>query len=354
MRAKNSSALSYIQKHSFVFTAIIIAGFVNSCISFLLTVSIGEFFSLFFQTDSSKARLLARLGLHMDSVTEFFIIFFSLLVIRSIISYFENLETFRLSELYVRDLREKVFTAQMKWEPDEFSNGGYGKYLLRYSNDLKSVQNYFSLGIMGGIKNFLFLLAGLLVLSGIHLKITFILLLLLVFVIATIYTIAALQIPLITMSRSRRSSLLAFVAKSLSGFPRIKTKQSEPIAIRRFMARSENLYLANMRSNRIESLIQISTFFLIFVMLGVLLWQMTMPYISISALDGLTIVLIIMMMHTSLNRILRVPGYLNKGRISLKKIEAVLLKENIAEDNNEIISEQMGKDNSLTAGVILE
>ncbi|MER3498674.1 MAG: hypothetical protein C4308_08615 [Chitinophagaceae bacterium] len=50
---------SHLRRHWVAFTAIVCIGFLNSTVSFLLPVSIGEFFTLQFHTASSKSKLLA-------------------------------------------------------------------------------------------------------------------------------------------------------------------------------------------------------------------------------------------------------------------------------------------------------
>lgn len=324
MKTKSNFVSAHIRKYPFAFAGILLAGFVNSTASFLLPVSIGEFFTLQFHTGSSKAKLLTRLGVHLETIQHFFLFFVVLLIIKAITSYLENLGTYRQGELFVKNIREKIFASQINWEISSLSRGTYGKYLLRYSNDMKSVQNYFMKGILDGAKNLLFLLTGLFMLSSIHLMLTLILFSLLLLIKITIYFLSAYQKPFISASRTNRSSLLAFVAKKLSGFEKLKRNQTEQDTIENFNLKSENLYRANMRSNKIESLLQSSASSLIFVMIGILLWQMTMPFVHISAGHGLMVILMVMMMQGALKKILKVPGYLNKGNISLEKINKLL------------------------------
>lgn len=324
MNKEERFVYEHIRKNPFSFTGTLLAGFVNSCVSFLLPVSIGEFFTLYFHTGSSKGKLLAWLGLQLDTIQEFYQLFIILLLLKTTLSFLESFGSYWQGELFVKDLREKLFVFQINWHPALLSKKSYGKYLLRYSNDMKSIQNYFTRGIMDGIKNLFFLITGLCVLASIHLRLTLILFSLLLITIGIIYFIAKYQKPSIKTSRSHRSSLLAFVTRSFSGFEKLKQQQAESITIENFNNRSDNLYKANMRSNRIESLLQSSSHFLIFTMIGILLWQMTMPYSRISAGDGLMMILMIMMMQGALRKILKVPGYLNKGNISLQKISKIM------------------------------
>ncbi len=338
MNKKNQFVSEHIRKYPFSVGGIILAGFVNSCVSFLLPVSIGEFFAVHFHTGSSKGKLLSWIGMHIDTIQGFYLLFITLLLLRAVLSYAESFGSYRQGELFAKNLRENLFASQISWPPDLLSKNLYGKYLLRYSNDMKAVQNYFTRGIMEGIKNVLFLLTGLFMLSRIHFTLTIILFSILLLILTVTYFISRLQRPSISASRSHRSSLLAFVTKSFSRFEKLKLNREEADAIENFNTRSDNLYHANMRSNRIESLLQSSSYLLVFSMIGILLWQMTMPYSRISASDGLMMILMVLIMQGALRKILKVPGYLNKGQISLQKIDKLLKHKNILSEPDTIHS----------------
>lgn len=324
MNKRENFVAAHIRKYPFAFAGILTVGFINSCVSFLLPVSIGEFFTLQFHTGSSKGKLLSWLGIHLNSLYEFYLLFAVLLVMRAVLGFIESLGGYRLGELFAKGIRENIFASQVTWHPSLMSKNSYGKYLLRYSNDMKAIQNYFSRGIMDGIKNLLFILTGLFLLSKIHLTLTLILVAFLLVTTMLIYFIAKYQRPLIKTARTRRSSLLAFVAKVFSGFERVKLREGEKEAVDGFNERSATLYDANMGSNRLESLLQNIAPFMIYLMIGILLWQMTFSYARIAAGDGLMMILMILMMQNALRRLLKVPGYLNKGDISLQKVSKLL------------------------------
>ena len=342
MIANNHFAADHIRKYPFAFYVIILIGFINSCISFLLPVLIGEFFILNYHTGSTKGKLLNWLGLHVSTIYEFFILFFILIIAKGILGYVEQLGTYRLGELFVKDIREKIFSAQIHWDVNTQLHKSYEKYLLRYSNDMKTIQSYFTKGIMNGIKNSLFLLTGLFLLSRIHFQLTLVLAGLLISIAVIIYIIAARQRPFIRSSRNKRSSLLAYVSSSFRKFNSLKQNKTEENTISKFKDRSHELYHSNMQLNAFESLMQSANPLLIFVMIGLLLYQISIPSMQVTSGDGLLIILMILMMQGSFRNLLRVPGYINKGNISLVKINKILQTENLrAEEPAEDIHQSL-------------
>ena len=265
--------------------------------------------------------------MHVHTLNQFFGLFIVLMILKLFLNYAENIDSLKQGELFVKDLREKIFSAQLSWSAESFLQRSYGKYLLRYSNDMKAVQNYFTKGILAGIMNFIFITTGLFILAKINLWLTLIFIGGLLFVYAAVFLLSSFQKPFIRASRSNRSSLLAFVAKSFSSFEKIKQRQREKESIEKFNLRSDNLYLSIMRMNRIESLLLSVTPFFIFAMISFLLWQMTRRGIIVSAGDGLMMILTLLMLQGHLRKLFKVPGYINKGKISLQKIARLLQQQ---------------------------
>jgi ABC-type multidrug transport system fused ATPase/permease subunit len=313
--------IDHVRKYTFAFWFVILTGFLNNIVSFLLPVSIGEFFTIFFHTGSTKGRLLNWMGIDLNTVSQFFIFFWILLALKSIFTLAENYGTFRQGELFVKNIRESVFSAQIHWGPNSILPTSYGKYLLRYSNDLKSVQNSLSKGYIEGIKSSLFLLTGIFLMMKINWGLTLLLLFLLAGVILAISWLARWQTRFVMDSRSARSSLLSFVARRFARFKRLKERKKEAEVITRFNEKSISLFNSNMKYNFTESILVTLVPVMIFGIIGILLWRMLHLSQAITASEGLMMVLILIMMEGGIRRILKVPAYLNKGKISLQKID---------------------------------
>lgn len=322
----NKAISGQFKKYPFTFIGIIVVGLINSTTTFLLPVSIGDFFALYFHTKGSKGKLLAWMGLDFKTLSAFFLFFTLLLLVKTITEYCEKWWSYKQGELFVKNIRESVFEAQINWENNFFISKPYGSYLLRYSNDLSAIQNYMVHGILGGIKNVLFLLIGLIILAKIHFNVTIFLCIFFLLTGTVIYFVAKYQKQFILQSRGKRSGLLAYVTKMFSRHRRIKEKQAELKAIENFNKRSQNLYDANLKVKRIESFTQSLIPLLQFGVIGFLLWLIAHSSFFISATEGLMMMLIILQIQSSLRQILKVPGILNRGKISLEKV-LMLMKE---------------------------
>lgn len=324
MKLKSQIAADYINGNKPVLTAIIVIGVLQSFITFLLPVSIGEFFSLQYQAGSSKGRLLQLLGIHFTSLAGFFIFFLVLLILKVITSQAEQWLTLKEGERFVRITRDTLFAAQLKQDAVVFRRKAYGNYLLRYSNDLKAVKNYLRYGILGAFKNSIFLFTGLFLLGSIHVQLAACLAAFFVLFLAGTFLLAKYQKKFIQKSRDHRSNLLAFVTKSFSRYNDIKEDNAEQSTINRFNGKSARLYDASLKNYQLESIQQSLIPFLQYAMLGGLLFLSTAITPAINHGDALVFVLITLMLFSPMRRILKVPGILNKGNISLQKIEELL------------------------------
>ena len=325
---KSFLAGDFIRKNRSVLAGIIFIGLLQNCVTFLIPVSIGEFFTLQFQASSSKGRLLQLLGIHLPSLKSFFLLFTILLIVKAITSQAEQWLSLKEGERFVKIIRERLFATQLNQDISVFQRKAYGNYLLRYSNDLKAVKNYLLKGRLQVVKSSLFLFVGFVLLGLIHFRLTIYLVLLFAVLLTGIFFLARYQKKFIQQSRNKRSNLLAFVTKSFSRYNRIKEENNEPSFVRRFDEKSGQLYDANMKNNIIESIQQSLVPVLQYAMLGFILFLSITVKPSINHGDALVFVLVTLMLLSSMRQILKVPAILNKGNISLQKIEELLLQKN--------------------------
>ncbi|MFZ4770387.1 MAG: hypothetical protein ACOYLO_09435, partial [Ferruginibacter sp.] len=101
---------------------------------------------------------------------------------------------------------------------------------------------------------------------------------------------------------------------------------------------SSELYHNNMLNNRFESLLSSLLPMLQYLMIGSLLALLTSSFGKIEKEDALVFVLITLMMMAPMKRVLKVPAIINKGKISLNKINEILLNKPAEVGNIELPS----------------
>jgi ABC-type transport system involved in cytochrome bd biosynthesis fused ATPase/permease subunit len=189
---------------------------------------------------------------------------------------------------------------------------------------MKAIQHYLQKGFFESVRSILFLLLGLFVIAKINsfiaLLIFFLLLLSLAFTIYAYYH----QKKLVALSRNKRSAMLAYVARTFNRFSRMKMENNELEKEQGFIQKSADLLSANTLTNNRESLIQSIVAALPFVLISILIIVTATKLVHLSHTNAITIVLILMLMQTALKAVLKMPGYINKGIISLQKIDEIM------------------------------
>ncbi|CAN5739716.1 hypothetical protein BH10BAC3_BH10BAC3_27640 [soil metagenome] len=315
---------AHFRQYSVQLFLIVLFDLINSCTHFFLTLIIGDFFIIQFHTDSSKGKLLQKIGIEITQSSTFFLLFLFLLSAKFITGYAAKLLSVKQGEIFVKTIREALFAHQVFLPTEIFRQKSFGNYLLRYSNDMKAVQNMLTKGLLGAAKEILFLCVGITIIGIINREVSFIIAGLIIAAALLVRKITALQTRLISDSRDKRSNLLAFVSKTFSQFNKIKMEGTETKFIQRFHNKSTDLLTANISNGRTENLLQGLAGIIPFLIIGGVLWMITSKLIHIHASDGLLTILMLLLMQGTVRRLLKIPGYLVKGKISLDKIALIM------------------------------
>lgn len=312
-----------------------IVGSFKNIISFLLSISIGEFFTIYFHSNGAKSNLLKIFGINFHSLHSFFLSFSLMLALKAVFEFFERYISFGQGELLVKSIREKLFSMQIEMNNEKFKEKYFGNYLLRYSNDMKAIQNYYTKGIMQGVTDIVFIIMGFFLLSIVNLKLDICYIIISASLLFVIFFYSKKQKYLIAESRSKRSALLSFVAKSFQRHRSIKEKFSEAESIKKFVDKSINVYQNNMRNNlfdsKLQSLLSFSQYFFILI---ILIFMTFIKIIEIHSANALVFVLIMLQLNSPLKRILKIPSILNKGKISFNKINELFEEKYQTTTNN--------------------
>ena len=305
-------------------SVVLSTGILHSAVSFLLTLMFGEFFILQFKTGSSKGKLLEWLGIHVNTLNQYFGLLIILLVIKLVTQYLEKYLALLQGEQFVKDIREELFISQVRGPDEVFASRNYGNYLLRYSNDLKAVQQYLTKGILAAVRDTLFVLMGLACFFILNKTIGILVAFYLIAASIAMIVLAHRQQPVIRESRNKRSNLLAYVTRSFQRLSSIKIKGQEEKVMGRFLDRSNKLFTANIKNARWESTVESIVPFLHFGMITMLLGLIARGVISVHVSDGLTCILLLLLLQSTIKRLFKVPAALKKGSISLDKISSLI------------------------------
>ena len=232
-----------------------------------------------------------------------------------------------MGEKLTYELRNQLFAHQLRLETRIYEEKGVGKYLLRYSGDLKSIQNYLTKGIIGfGIDIFMILLF-LWVLSHISHSLTLISFFAILFM---LFPLSILNYKLQDISEQRRnqkSGLLAFVSQRLQAIITIKAFNRERPEWERYLKRSTKNYQTSLQFHRLSSLIFILVPGLLYAMIAIIMyaiyWQQSHG-MEIDQAALLSAFLLIITMLPVMRRCLRIMVCWKLGLISIRKLQRVL------------------------------
>lgn len=318
----------FFKKHRSKLSVLSLVGILSGMSAIFLPVSIGKYYTLMFDFENKRSAFLDFLPDSFFNSVPNFLLFFSILIaIHMLLAYARRYLMASMGERLTYELRNQLFAHQLRLETRIYEEKGIGKYLLRYSGDLKSIQNYLTKGIIGfGIDIFMILLF-LWVLSRISHSLTLISFFAILFM---LFPLSILNYKLQDISEQRRnqkSGLLAFVSQRLQAIITIKAFNRERPEWERYLKRSSKNYQTNLQFHRLSSLIFILVPGLLYVMIAVIMysiyWQKSSG-IEIDQAALLSAFLLIITMLPVMRRCLRIMICWKLGLISIRKLQRVL------------------------------
>jgi ABC-type multidrug transport system fused ATPase/permease subunit len=302
----------------------VVAGLFNNVFTLLLTLSIGKYFDDAFAYKTNKGRILSLLGLHLDkNLFHFFLFFAALIIAKLITGWADSYLTALSGECLSKRLREKLFETQLYHEYENFQQKETGKYFLRYSGDMKSMQNMLTKGVIGFIKDVLFVITGIVFLLELQP------------VLAATFLLFALSMILLTMlfdkklkkltanKRDLQSSLLSFVTVRLLTLQSVKAFNKEPVEITRFNKRSAINFETARQYHFINGFIQSSAPVVLYASLILTLWATSVYSSPVHGSVLLSYVLLTILLFPSLRKIIKVRTIWQSGNLSANKLQEI-------------------------------
>lgn len=324
MLTKKKLILDFLKSHPFLFTAVFIAGLLNSISILLIPVFVGKFYQVALHTHSIHGSLISSWIYRSKEPVLFFVLFFTLIALRSLFIFFQKYLTGYGSEIFSKKLREGLLAKQMVFTMDAHSRKPVGKYLLRYSGDLNAIQRYISHGIITLIIDLLFMVLAFSFLYFLQPQLAMII------IVASpllfgIIMILNRKLKLLTLKRRNiRSENLSFVTSRLSAMLTIKVFNREKIEEKKFEKNSDKLFNYGIQYYRWLGFIEAILPFTLYLMLGIVMvyvyYIKSVWKIDISATTLIIFLMITINILPVLKRIIRVNTIWQAGDISFQKV----------------------------------
>lgn len=308
----------------------VISGFCYNIFTVLVPIAIGRFYEFNFGFSSVRLKLFFS-GfpfIDTDSFNAFLIFFIGIILIRFLFEYTNRYVIGILGERFSKSLREQLFAHQLRVLTPIYDEKGIGRYLLRYSGDLKSVQNYLTQGIFRFAQDIL-LIAILLAVIGYYSIIMA--LIILTFIVCAFGFIFFMNLVLYRISverRNRRSGMLSFVNNSLRSILSIKVFNKNVPFGHRYNKRSLKLLDIGVKYQHITALINAVIPFITYLMVGITMfyiYRLKNSGVDFDRSSFLILILLIISFLSIFRRILSVNIVWKLGNISFEKLIAVFM-----------------------------
>jgi len=315
----------FLKRNGLIVFIAFLSGLCYNILTLLIPISLGRFYEFNFGFSSQRLKLLEFLPyINTKSFTTFLIFFITLILIRFFVEYLNKYSISIIGELFAKTLREQLFEHQLQISTSVYDQKGIGKYLLRYSGDLKSIQNYVTRGLFRFSQD-LFLIVFLLFtiayidnyLGAITAISISLFIIILFFINNFLYSISLNR-------RDQRSAMLTFVNTRLRAMPSIKAFNKYTPEQKRYNKRSARLYAVGKKYQRTVSFIQSIIPMLTYLMLAMLMWYVyflkTHKDHAFNESALLIIILLVISFLPILRRTLNVSIVWKLGSISFEKL----------------------------------
>jgi len=324
-------------KNRWVLFKVFFSGILSSILTVLIPVSIGKYYNLVFNFSSYRSQVLDYLPFDAGrNVNSFLYFFIALIILKAICLFGEKFFIGILKERLAFDLRNRLFFEQLNLPLPIYEQKGIGKYLLRFSGDLTSIQNYLARGIIRFFIDLTVVAITFAIIFSINwvigLAVTTVFLL-------TIILLILLNKKLSITTRNKRnqkSSLLAFVNTRLRTISTVKLLNRHHPENKKYYKKSQFLYSYGISYQKTAAFIRTVIPFAMYLMLVAVLFFVYFLTKNGVETEGSSLLVMILLLITLLpvfNRLLRVNIDWELGSISFEKLFKVINASNTTQQN---------------------
>ena len=286
-------------------------------------VAIGKYYDFLFGLHSRRAGLLDFLPFDLNDMEVFLTFFFGVVILRTAFVFSEKFCIGLLGEQFLFSLRNQLFEKQLKIPVSDYEDHGMGRYLLRFSGDLKSIQNFMTRGIIRFVGDSLLLILAVTVLVLLDAELGLLMVVGLVVPMGIVFLLNKKLSKITRQQRNRKSSLLAFASTRLRAIHTIRVFNKDFPEQIKFQKKAGRVLEAGIRYQRITSLIQSSIPGLLYLQLAALftfIYYTRQGEASLGGGDLLVFVILLLTLMPIFRRMLRVNIVWEMGNISFEKL----------------------------------
>ena len=318
---------AFLSRNAGLVVLSLFTGLLYNLFTVFVPLCLGRFYEFNFGFSSFRLRLLKDFKwINTPDFNQFLWFFAGVIVFRFLFEYVNRYAIAILGERFSRDLREELFMRQLKVKLPVYEEFGTGKYLLRFSGDLKSIQNYLTQGIFRFSQDLVLIGILLLVLAYYSIPVFSIISGFIALAFLFLFVLNRKLYQLSLERRDRKSGMLSYVSRSLQAIASVKAFNKEVPASKRYTGRSRKLYKVSSKYQAVVSLIHAVIPFLTYLMIGAVMYYLYRLKISNIAFDEASLLVIILLIISFLpifRRMLRVNIAWKLGHISFTKLQKV-------------------------------
>lgn len=356
MLTKRKLIFQFFNSYPLLLISTFIVAVLSGIATLLIPVFIGKYYQIVLETDSLRGKYFDKLFSTNDEIVAFFILFFSVIVLKSVFVFLQKYLTGYGSELFSKKLREDLLTKQMAFVMQVHERKPVGKYLLRYSGDLNAIQRYISGGIISFSADILFLLMTITFALFLQKELALILLLLAPPAFLIINMVNK-NLKVYTLKRRNiRSENLSFVASRLSALMTVKIFNRERIEQEKFADNSGKLFNYGVKYYRwfafLNSLVPFLIYLIVMVLMVSVYYMKGVWNIHIPVSTLLIFLMLVINLLPVFKRVLRVNMIWQAGDISFQKVLGIFNSPEETRITNALIMDEPGpvEFNSVTFG----
>ena len=252
------------------------------------------------------------------------------IIIETILRFFFSFGMSWLGQQVVRDLRNTVYEKIMRWEMRQFDHTPIGTLTTRTINDIESINDIFSDGLIPILADLLTIIVTLTTMFIINWKLTFICLIPFpIMLIATYFFKESVNKSFIQV-RNAVAALNAFVQEHISGMQVVQAFAAEEREMEKFVKINERHKLAN-----IKAIFAYSVFFpvvevVLALSIGLIVWWVAGQSIDAGML--VAFILFLNQIFRPLRMIADKFNVLQMGMVAAERVFKVLDNEDVTED----------------------